>query len=136
MILFGESLNVMSKKIGPAFKERNPEPIQEEVLRQRDLGMDYIDINLGPAKKDGIELMPWVVQTVQEVVDLPLLLDTSNMDAIEAGLKVARPVEKAHIIRILEKSKWKLSGKNGAAELLGLNPNTLYSRMKKLGIQK
>lgn len=98
MILFGESLNVMSKKIGPAFKERNPQPIQEEVLRQKDLGMDYIDINLGPAKKDGIELMPWVVQTVQEVVDLPLLLDTSNIDAIEAGLKVAKTVSKPHII--------------------------------------
>jgi 5-methyltetrahydrofolate corrinoid/iron sulfur protein methyltransferase len=51
--------------------------------------MDYIDINLGPAKKDGHELMPWVVQTVQEVVpDVPLALDTSNVDAIEAALKV------------------------------------------------
>ena len=53
--------------------------------------MDYIDINLGPAKKDGHELMPWVVQAVQEVVaDLPLALDTSNIDAIEAALKVCK----------------------------------------------
>jgi len=89
MILIGESLNVMSKKIGKAFKERDPKPIQEEALMQKEKGMDYIDINLGPAKKDGHELMPWVVQTVQEVVpDIPLALDTSNIDAIEAGLKV------------------------------------------------
>jgi 5-methyltetrahydrofolate corrinoid/iron sulfur protein methyltransferase len=89
MYLIGESLNVISKKIGKAFKERDPKPIQEEALFQKKQGMDYIDINLGPAKKDGHELMPWVVQTVQEVVsDVPLALDTSNIDAIEAALKV------------------------------------------------
>ena len=55
--------------------------------------MDYIDINLGPAKKDGHELMPWVVEVVQDVVpDLPLVLDTSNIDAIEAALKVIKQV--------------------------------------------
>ncbi|MDR3090500.1 MAG: dihydropteroate synthase [Desulfobulbaceae bacterium] len=99
MILFGESLNVMSKKIGGAFKARDPKPIQEEALDQKEKGMDYIDINLGPAKKDGKELMPWVCQVVQEVVpDMPLLLDSSNIDAIEAGLKVLKPCAKPHII--------------------------------------
>ena len=92
MLLIGESLNVISRKIGKAFKERDPKPIQEEALFQREKEMDFIDINLGPAKKDGHELMPWVVQTVQEVVDdLPLALDTSNIDAIEAALKVIKP---------------------------------------------
>ncbi len=91
MILVGESLNVISTKIGRAFKERDPKPIQEEALFQKEKGMDYIDINLGPAKKDGHELMPWVVETVQEVVpDVPLWLDTSNIDAIAAGLKVCK----------------------------------------------
>jgi len=93
MLLIGESLNVISKKIGKAFKERDPKPIQEEAQFQKEKGMDFIDINLGPAKKDGPELMPWVVQTVQEVVDdIPLALDTSNIDAIEASLKVIKPV--------------------------------------------
>ena len=91
MLLIGESLNVISKKIGKAFKERDPKPIQEEALFQKEKGMDYIDINLGPAKKDGHELMPWVVEVVQEVVDdIPLVLDTSNVDAIEAALKVCK----------------------------------------------
>ena len=98
MILIGESLNVISKKIGAAFKERNPKPIQEEALDQKAKGMDYIDINLGPAKKDGHELMPWVIQTVQEVVDLPLALDTSNIDAIAAGLKVYQPTAQPPLI--------------------------------------
>lgn len=99
MILFGESLNVISKVIGKAYKERDAKPIQEECLEQQKLGMDYIDINLGPAKKDGHELMPWVCQVVQEVVpDIPLLLDTSNIAAIEEGLKVLKPSSKPHIV--------------------------------------
>ncbi len=99
MILFGESLNVISKTIGKAFKERDPKPLQEEALEQKEKGMDYIDINLGPAKKDGHELMPWVVQVVQEVVpEIPLLLDTSNIQAIEEGLKVIKPCSKPHVV--------------------------------------
>jgi len=91
MLLIGESLNVTSRTIGRAFKERDPKPIQEEALFQKSKGMDFIDINLGPAKKDGHELMPWVVKTVQEVVDdIPLVLDTSNIDAIAAALKVCK----------------------------------------------
>ncbi len=91
MLLLGESLNVISTKIGRAFKERDPKPIQEEALFQKEKGMDFIDINLGPAKKEGHELMPWVVEVVQEVVDdIPLILDTSNIDAIEAALKVCK----------------------------------------------
>ena len=99
MILFGESLNVISKVIGKAYRERDPKPIQAEALEQKEKGMDYIDINLGPAKKDGHELMPWVCQVVQEVVpDMPLLLDTSNIQAIEEGLKVLKPASKPHIV--------------------------------------
>jgi len=85
--VIGESLNVIGKDIGKAFKERDPKPIQKEALFQKEKGVDLIDINLGPAKKDGHELMPWVVETVQEVVDdIPLVLDTSNIDAIAAAL--------------------------------------------------
>lgn len=99
MLLIGESLNVISTKIGRAYKERDPKPIQEEALFQKEKGMDFIDINLGPAKKDGHELMPWVVEVVQDVVpDLPLALDTSNIGAIEAALKVCKDAGSPHII--------------------------------------
>ena len=85
--VIGESLNVIGKEIGRAFKERDPEPIKKEALEQKEKGVDLIDINLGPAKKDGHELMPWVVEVVQEVVDdVPLVLDTSNIEAIRAAL--------------------------------------------------
>ncbi|MFH1060669.1 MAG: dihydropteroate synthase [Pseudomonadota bacterium] len=89
MQLIGENLNVIKKVIGQAFKDRNPEPIQKLALEEKEAGMDWIDINLGPARKGGPELMEWVVKTVQEVVsDIPLALDTSNIEAIEAGLAV------------------------------------------------
>jgi len=51
-------------------------------------GVDMLDINLGPARKSGPEIMEWVIKTVREVTDLPLSLDTTNIEAIEAGLKV------------------------------------------------
>jgi len=88
MLLIGENLNVMVKKIGTAMKEKDPKPIQELAVAEAEAGADYIDINLGPARKGGGELMEWIVRIVQEVVDTPLYLDTINAEAIEAGLKV------------------------------------------------
>ena len=88
MILIGENLNVMVKRIGQAMKDRDPKPRQEIAMAEAEAGVDYIDVNLGPARKGGEELMEWMVKTVQEVVDLPLYLDTTNVQAVEAGLKV------------------------------------------------
>ncbi len=88
MILIGENINIMSKTIGPALKERNPRPIQELVEAEVAAGIDYLDVNIGPARKMGDELMAWVVGVVQEVTDRPLSLDTTNAVAMKAGLKV------------------------------------------------
>jgi len=90
MLLIGENLNVISTVIGQAFKEKDPRPIVEEAKRQKEKGMDWIDINLGPARKGGPELMEFVVKTVQEGIgeSPPLCLDTSNIEAMEAGLAI------------------------------------------------
>ncbi len=45
-------------------------------------------------------------------------------------------MERDYIVKVLQNSKWKVSGKNGAAEILGLKPTTLEARMKKLGIER
>jgi|UniRef100_A0A7C3WRC4 5-methyltetrahydrofolate corrinoid/iron sulfur protein methyltransferase len=85
----GENLNVVTKVYGQAMKDRNPKPIQELVIKEAEKGVDYIDVNIGPARKGGEELMEWIVKIIQEVVpDIPLSLDTSNIAAMEAGLKV------------------------------------------------
>ena len=90
MILIGENLNIISQTIGPALKERNPEPIQALARAEDEAGVDYIDLNIGPARRGGEELMDWVVKTVQAVTDKPLSLDTTNLVAMEAGLKVCK----------------------------------------------
>jgi two-component system, NtrC family, response regulator HydG len=54
----------------------------------------------------------------------------------ESPMKSIAQHEKEHIISALTRSKWKLHGKGGAAELLEINPSTLRSRMRKLGIDK
>lgn len=88
----GENLNVMSATLGPAMKERNPLPIREMARRESEKGIDYLDVNIGPARRDGTELLPWLVDTIQEVTDIPLSLDTTNIEAMEAGIrKCARP---------------------------------------------
>ncbi len=90
-----ESINVMSKTLGPAMKGRDPKPIQEMAIKQQQNGANVLDINIGPARKEGDQLMEWVVKTVEEVSDLPLSLDTTNPVAMEAGLKAvtkARPI--------------------------------------------
>jgi 5-methyltetrahydrofolate corrinoid/iron sulfur protein methyltransferase len=90
MILVGENINIMSKSIGQAMKERLAEPIKELAGIEDKAGIDYLDLNIGPAKKSGPELMPWLVEAVQTVTERSLSLDTTNPDAIEAGLKVCR----------------------------------------------
>jgi len=85
MILIGENINIMSQAIGPAMRGRISQPIQE--LAKAETDVDYLDINIGPARKVGDELMSWVVRTVQEITDKPLSLDTTNTIAMEAGLK-------------------------------------------------
>ena len=90
MILIGESINVMSKTLGPALKDRDAKPIQQMALDELKGGVDYLDLNIGPARRGGDELMEWVVNTVQEVTDKPLSLDTTNMVAMEAGLKACK----------------------------------------------
>ncbi len=83
-----ESINIMGTRSGNAMKERNPGPIQEMAKEETAAGAAYLDLNIGPARKDGTELMPWVVETVQAAVDTPLCLDSTNTDAMAAGFKV------------------------------------------------
>ncbi len=90
MILVGENLNIMSMTLGPALKERRPGPVQEMAKAEDAVDVDYLDLNIGPARKGGDEFMAWVVKTVQEVTKKPLSLDTTNLLAVEAGLKVCQ----------------------------------------------
>ena len=85
-----ESINIMGTRSGSAMKERIQGPVQEMAKEETAAGATYLDLNIGPARKDGTELMPWVVETVQDTVDTPLCLDSTNTDAMAAGFKVVK----------------------------------------------
>lgn len=90
MVIIGESIHVIAKAVSTAIRERDAKAIQDLAKAQADSGADYIDLNVGFLRKDTEETMQWVVNTVQEVTDLPLSLDTMNPVAMEAGLKVCK----------------------------------------------
>lgn len=88
VVCVGENINIMSKTIGPAIKERRAEPILEMARHEEKVGIDYLDLNIGPSRKAGEEVMDWLVKALQREVNKPLSLDTTNPAAMEAGLKI------------------------------------------------
>ena len=90
MIGIGECIHIISQDVRNAVENRDKAFIQDLAKRQVDKGAAYLDLNIGPQKKAGAEVMPWIVETVQEVTDVPLSLDTTNAVAMEAGLKVCK----------------------------------------------
>lgn len=88
MLIIGEKLSIIAKRVREAMMKRDKAPIQEIASRQWKEGAGMIDANIGPAEDGGEELMEWMVTTIQEVVPLPVCLDTTNYKAVEAGLKV------------------------------------------------
>ncbi len=88
MLIIGEKLSIIAKRVREAMMKKDKGPIQEIAVRQWKEGAGMIDANIGPAEDGGEELMQWMVTTIQEVVPLPICLDTTNSRAIEAGLKI------------------------------------------------
>jgi len=87
MYMIGEEIQVISTKVRKAIESRDKAPIQKLAVDQVEAGADALEVNIGPQKKAGPEVMEWMVDTIQEVVDVPLCLDTTNLAAMEAGLK-------------------------------------------------
>jgi 5-methyltetrahydrofolate corrinoid/iron sulfur protein methyltransferase len=87
MIVIGEKISVIAKKVREAMNSRDPKPIQELADAQWKAGAHFIDVNIGPAEENGEDLMKWMVESIQEKVQTPLCLDTTNTSALEAGLK-------------------------------------------------
>ena len=87
MIVIGEKISVIAKKVREALGKKDPKPLQELAVAQDKAGAHFIDISIGPAEENGPELMDWAVKVLQEVVEKPLCLDTTNIKAMEAGLK-------------------------------------------------
>ena len=87
MLIIGENIHIISPKVKQAVADRDASTIQHMATVQVEHGADMLDLNIGPQKRRGVEVMDWIVDAVQEVTDVPLSLDTTNVAAIETGLK-------------------------------------------------
>lgn len=87
MYIIGENIHIISQRVKDALKEKDARCFQEMAVQQVEAGAQALDINLGPRKKDWEEVFPWMVETVEAVVDVPISFDSTNLKGIEAGLK-------------------------------------------------
>ncbi|GIK54380.1 MAG: dihydropteroate synthase [Chloroflexi bacterium] len=87
MYIIGENIHIISANVKEALKERNGRFFQDLAVSQVAAGANALDLNLGPRKADGEEIFPWMVGLMEEVVDVPLCFDSTNIVGIEAGLK-------------------------------------------------
>ena len=82
------------------------------------------------------------VRELRNVIERSVIIscdETLRVPPFQELEQISEPVtlaeyEREHILRILERTKWHIKGPCGAANLLGLKPSTLYTRMRKLGI--
>jgi 5-methyltetrahydrofolate corrinoid/iron sulfur protein methyltransferase len=111
--MIGERINGMFKDIGEAVAKFDPKPIQEWAIKQTEAGAHYLDVSVGPTATDRIKSMKWMAEVIQEVSDVPICLDSTNYDAIEAGLEVLKrpglinscPNERPKIERVFPMAK-------------------------------
>ena len=90
MLIVGELINTSRKHIQVAVENKDAAYIQKIAQEQAEAGADYLDINCGTRVFDEVEIMEWLVNTVQEVVQIPLCIDSPNPQAVAAGLALAR----------------------------------------------
>ena len=87
--VIGERINPTGKKrLQQALLEDDTDYVVELAIGQADAGADLLDVNVGYPGVDEVSMLPRVVQAIQSAVDLPLQLDTTNPEALEAALRV------------------------------------------------
>ncbi|MDD4262153.1 MAG: dihydropteroate synthase [Syntrophaceticus schinkii] len=88
MLIIGEKLNSTIPKVRKAIKEKDAAFVQDLAQKQAEAGADLLDVNT--AMEDEVNDMQWIVETIQQVVDIPLCIDSTNPKAVEKGLETAQ----------------------------------------------
>jgi 5-methyltetrahydrofolate corrinoid/iron sulfur protein methyltransferase len=88
MYRIGENIHIVSPRVKQALSDRDGGFFVELARAQQKGGADVLDLNIGPQKKAGPEIVDWLVDVMQEAVPgMTLSFDTTNLEAIEVGLK-------------------------------------------------
>ncbi|MBN2389042.1 MAG: dihydropteroate synthase [Anaerolineales bacterium] len=93
MYIIGENIHIISEKVKEALTNRDREFFMDLAVKQVEAGAQAVDINLGPRKKDWEEVFPWIIEAIETVVDVPLSIDTTNVDGMEAALKTIKKAQ-------------------------------------------
>ncbi len=123
MYIIGENIHIISPKVKVALKERDAEFFKALAIKQVEHGASAVDLNLGRQKHEWEEIFPWITKAVQEVVDVPLVIDSTNLQGIEAALKVitkARPIVNSASCEAERLEKVPLLAKKYDAQLVAL----------------
>lgn len=86
MILIGENIHVISKIVREALIKRDENFVLDLINAQNK--MDYIDLNVGPAKSDLIEVLPWLAKIIQNNSECGISFDTTNSEEMKKGLEI------------------------------------------------
>jgi 5-methyltetrahydrofolate--homocysteine methyltransferase len=88
-VLIGERINPAGKKkLTESLKQGSLDVVRSEALTQTQAGADILDVCVGTFGADEVTVLPKAVQAVMEITDLPLCIDSANLEALEAALKV------------------------------------------------
>lgn len=88
MYIIGENIHIVSPRVKAALAERDGAFFTDLAKQQVEAGAQALDLNIGPAKRDGPEIVDWLVDQVREgVPNAALSFDTTNLEAIETGLR-------------------------------------------------
>lgn len=99
MLLIGEKIHILAPQVKQALADRQAAVLAGLARAQQAAGAQALDLNIGPQRKAGPEVMGWLVDVVRAAVgDMTVSLDTSNLDALEAGLKRAANGGRANAI--------------------------------------
>jgi len=90
-VLIGERINPTGKKrLAAALAAGDLEVVRREAAAQVEAGADVLDVNVGAAGVNEVEMLPRAVRAVMEVVDVPICIDTANVEALRAALEAHR----------------------------------------------
>jgi len=90
MLIVGERINSSRAEIAAAIEAKNANFISEEAVKQVEAGASYIDVNAGAFVENETENLCWLVRVTQEATSTPLCIDTPDVRAAEAALKLCK----------------------------------------------